>query len=98
MQVSCACPRELASEGLVEEIKALGIEPIVTSLVVRAVYEGHDKGLGEAIVELFCREADHEINVRLNKEEQAKANRKAARKAERAARNAKLHGHNKKRC
>lgn len=93
MRVSCACPVELASEGLVAEIEALGLQPIVTSLVVRAVYEGHDHKLGTAIVEMFSKEAGHEINVQYDKEEQRKADRKAARKAERARRNAKFHGH-----
>lgn len=93
MRVSCACPADLASSTLVERIKTLGLQPIVTSLVVRTVYEGKDKALGEAIVEIYSHEADHDITVFYDKEEQQKSARKAARKAERAARNAKLHGH-----
>lgn len=93
MRVSCACLKKLASDGLVAEIKSLGIPPIVTNQVIRAVYEGHDKSIGEAIVELFCKEAEHEIHVHYDEGEIAKETRKAKRKAERARRNAKLHGH-----
>lgn len=91
MRVSAACPAELATEGLVEEIQALGLQPIVTSIVVRAVYEGPDKGIGEAIVELFSKEANHEITVSYDKEEQRKIERKIQRKYERAKRDAQLH-------
>lgn len=93
MRVSCACPRELASDGLIEEIELLGITPIITTQVVRAVYEGPDKGTGEAIVELFSREAGHEVNVQYNQEEQRRAERKLERKYKRAKANARLHGH-----
>lgn len=96
MRVSCACPLELASDSLVEEIKLLGLQPIVTNIVVRAVYEGPDKGIAEAVVELFSREAGHEITVLRDKDEQRKETRKAARKAERAKRNAKIHGHKRR--
>lgn len=93
MRVSCGCPAATASEGLVDEIKQLGLTPIVTSQVVRAVYEGHNRGTGEAIVQLYEKEIDHDITVFYDKDEQEKSARRAARKAARAAKNAKLHGH-----
>lgn len=93
MRVSCACPREMASDGLVERIIALGLQPIVTSQIVRAVYEGDDRKLGIATVELFRNEVGHEINVQFQGEEERKIERKLARKYERAKRNAELHGH-----
>lgn len=93
MRVSCGCPANMATDTLVERLQTLGLHPIVTSQVIRAVYEGPDRKLGEAIVEIFAHEADHDITVFYDKAEQKKSERRAARKAERAERNAKLHGH-----
>lgn len=93
MRVSCACPAKMATDTLVDRLRTLGLQPIVTSEVIRVVYEGPNKSLGEAIVEMYAHEADHEITVFYDKDEQRKSERRAARKAERAARNAKLHGH-----
>lgn len=93
MRVSCACPRKMATDTLVERLESLGIKPIVTNQVIRAVYEGTDKSLGEAIVEIYAHEADHEINVQYDKAEQQRETRKAMRKAEKAAWNARLHGY-----
>lgn len=93
VRVSCGCPVETASQGLEEEIRLLGLEPIVTNVIIRCVYEGGDRALGEAVVQMFEKERDHDITVFYDKEEQAKSARRAQRKAERAERNAKLHGH-----
>lgn len=93
MRVSAACPAQLASDTLVDKIRVLGIQPIITSQVIRAVYEGPDKSIGEAIVNMYAHEADHEINVQYGKEEQRKMERKLERKYLRAKQNAALHGH-----
>lgn len=95
MRVSCGCPIATARDAdvLINWIKQVGLEPIVTSTIIRCVYEGDDKALGEAIVQMFEVEVGHDITVFYSEEEQRKSARKAARKAERAARNAKLHGH-----
>lgn len=92
MRVSCSCPVDAASHDLIEEIESLGLTPIVTTSVVRVVYEGDNVALGEAVVHLFNREVDHDIVAEYGKSER-KAERKAIRKAERAAYNARLHGH-----
>lgn len=95
MKVSCGCPIDKArdSEALVKWIHSVGLQPIVTNTTIRCVYEGDNKALGEAIVEMFSIEADHDVTVFYDKAEQEKSARKATRKAERAKRNAKLHGH-----
>lgn len=93
MRVSCSCPVDLASETLVTELKDLGLEPIVTNEVVRVVYEGPKRTLGETIVDIFAREANHEITVEYSDAEQRRSARKAMRKAEKAAWNVRLHGH-----
>lgn len=93
MRVSCACPVELATSTLEDNLRALGLQPIVTTEVIRAVYEGPDRSLGEAIVELYAHEADHTITVSYTDAEAKRDLRKQARKEERALRNAKLHGH-----
>lgn len=93
MRVSAACPVDLASPTLVERLQILGLQPIITSQVIRAVYEGDNKSIGEAIVDIYSHEADHEINVQYTQEERRKIERKLNRKYERAKKNAKLHGH-----
>lgn len=93
MRVSCSCPKKLATDTLVDRLRALGLQPIITTEVIRAVYEGDNRGLGEAIVEIYAHEADHDITVFYDKDEQRRSERRALRKAERAAWNAKLHGH-----
>lgn len=93
MRVTCACPADLASSTLVDRLTSMGIEPIITSKVVRAVYDRPDRRLGEAIVELYQHEADHEIEVQYTEAEQRRQNRKTIRKAEKAAWNARLHGY-----
>lgn len=93
MRVSCACPASLASEHLAEELRSLGIQPIITSQVIRAVYDGPDKAVGTAIVNIYLNETDHEINVQYGKDEQRKLERKLERKYHSAVQNARLHGH-----
>lgn len=95
MKVSCACPVDAMSHDLIEEIESLGLTPIVTPKVVRVVYEGDNVALGEAVVNLFERETDHEITAcyDTNARAERRAQRKAIRKAEKAALNARLHGH-----
>lgn len=93
MRVSCGCPKATASPTLIGRLQARGIKPIVTNVIIRAVYEGPDKSIGEFIVETFSQEKDHDVTVFYDEQEQAKSARKATRKAERARRNAKLHGH-----
>lgn len=93
VRVSCGVPRALATDTLVDKLKALGIKPIITSEVIRAVYQGPDRQLGETIVEIFAHEADHDITVFYDKAEQSKSTRRAERKLMKAERNAKHHGH-----
>lgn len=94
MKVSCSCPVDAASHDLIEEVESLGLTPVVTTSVVRVVYEGDNVALGESIVRLFEREIDHEITADYGSSKaERRAERKAVRKAERAAYNARLHGH-----
>lgn len=95
MRVSCGCPIDKARnpEALKKWIHQAGLTPIVTNTIIRCVYEGNNRELGEAIVKMFEVEEDHDITVFYDKAEQARSARKAARKQERAKRNAKLHGH-----
>lgn len=73
MRVSCEAPRETCSESLVEDITILlGKEPIVTPTVVRAVYEGNDVSLGEAIIERFQKEVDYGVVADYEKKELSK--------------------------
>ncbi len=63
MRVSCSAPKATASEGLIPSLEMLGITPIVTNLCIRAVYEGDDCAIGEAIVARFELESEHEMLV-----------------------------------
>lgn len=61
MRCTCAAPRGSCSPELVPKLRELGIEPIVTAHVVRAVYDGPSKRLGKQIVALFEQEPCHDI-------------------------------------
>lgn len=61
MRVSCSVPREGSWIGLPEEIRGIGIEPIITSQVVRAVYEGHDARVGLALAGIFRTQPGSEV-------------------------------------
>lgn len=93
MRVSCGCAKDTATRTLVGWIQQVGLEPIITSTTIRCVYEGTNEALGNAIVDMFSHEANHDITVQYTKEEQAKSARRAERKAARAIMNTKLHGH-----
>lgn len=91
MRVSCACPVQTASCYLFDGLRKLGVQPIITSQVVRAVYEGSEVQKGEAIVRLFEREIGNDINAQYSKEELSRQERRAVRKQERAEQNTRLH-------
>lgn len=93
MRVSCGCPRGATPSELLQWIIEHGLQPTVTDTVIRCVYEGKNRTLGEAIVERFKQEPNHDVTVFYDKDEQDKSARRAERKARRAAKNAKLHGH-----
>lgn len=93
IRVSCGCAVETATQDLVSKLTELGVPPFVSSTTIRTVYEGENHRLGEAIVNLYSYEVDHEITVCYDKEEERKSARRAQRKALAAAKNAKLHGH-----
>lgn len=59
MRLSCEASAKDCTKTLVEDIRALGIEPIITTEVIRAVYEGDDEELGNAIIERFRAEAHY---------------------------------------
>lgn len=61
VRVSCGVPIDKASDQLVSKVKELGIQPIVTCAIIRAVYEGPDEALGRKIVELFKQEDTEDI-------------------------------------
>lgn len=93
MHLSCSCPRYTASPGLLMTLNLLRIQPIRTPEVIRVVYEGPDRELGETIVRLFAAEQDSDITVYYDKNERSKLERRTLRKINRAERNDKLHGH-----
>ncbi len=66
MRVSCSAARSPYEDQLIERIKILGLKPIVTPILVRAVYEGADRALGEKLIDLFEHEPEHDIYVDAN--------------------------------
>lgn len=95
MRVSCASHVDTATEGLVEKLAAMGITPIVTSQVIRVVYEG-DRKVGEQLVDLFGREPDHDVVFYYDKNEQSKSVRREIRR-ERRGKKCKNQGKNRRR-
>lgn len=61
VRVSCGVAIGKASPELVNKIEDLGLQPIVTCVIIRAVYEGPDEALGRKIVGLFKREDTNDI-------------------------------------
>lgn len=79
MRVTCSVSRANASPGLPNKIDALGVPPIITNFVIRAVYDGPDRKLGEAIVDLFAQEKDHDIYVSYSRSEMLADEKRALR-------------------
>lgn len=83
MRISCAVPHELCSANLVTKLKEMGLNPIVTTQIVRVVYEGSDHRLGTQIVLMFENELNHDITVDYCDERQERLeNRRKLKKAE----------------
>lgn len=61
VRTTCAVKVNEASTELVQKLKELGINPIVTSQVVRGVYEGTDEALAKKIVGVFQQEQNPSI-------------------------------------
>lgn len=76
MRLTCEATRSSCSATLADDIRALGKEPIVTDTVVRAVYEGPDLVLGEAIIGRFKMEPHHGIVADYDEKEQRKLHKK----------------------
>lgn len=65
VRVSCSVPADKDSDNLLRRIGQLGITPIVTSQVIRAVYQGPSRVVGEVLMEIFEAERDHEITTNI---------------------------------
>lgn len=61
VRLTCGVAADKASENLPDKLRALGVTPIVTSMVVRAVYEGEDVALATRIKALFENEDTTDI-------------------------------------
>lgn len=83
MQISCAVPREFCSDGLISKLKEMGLDPIITTQIVRVVYEGDDHRLGTQIVLMFENELNHDIVVDYCDERQALRESRRKRKKQR---------------
>lgn len=63
MRLSCSVPTDKASDGFITKVAQCGITPIVTSQVIRAVYEGKNEKLCDGIIALYEAEPEHQITV-----------------------------------
>lgn len=81
MRVSCSAPIQTATDTLVDHIKVLGLHPIVTSEVIRAVYEGDDVSIGEALIDMFSHECDHHITADYRNTQEKREARKASKRS-----------------
>lgn len=81
MRCTCATPRETCSPDLIENLTAIGVPPIVTPHVIRAVYDGPNRNTAQAIIDLFEKESCHDIVVDgLEQNKHTKGKRKKAKK------------------
>lgn len=61
VRLTCGVAASKASPDLPEKIRRVGVEPIITSLVVRAVYEGEDVALATRVKAIFEQEDTTDI-------------------------------------
>lgn len=61
MRISCGADVHTCRDTLERDIRILGLQPIVTSQVVRAVYEGDDEHVVNCLIQLFSSQPDHDI-------------------------------------
>lgn len=61
VRVTCGVAKDKATASLIDELKKIGVKPIVTPYVIRAIYEGDSKALGQKIVELYSKEDTTDI-------------------------------------
>lgn len=98
--VSCAVPIDECSPELLDRVEKLGLTPILTTCVVRTIYEGDDAIIADTLKEIYERERNPDIyyhdttvvSIRESKAARREA-RKAARRERKARENAKLHGY-----
>lgn len=87
MRLSCGTPKATMSNDLLTKLALLGVEPIITNIVVRVVYEGDDLELGKQILAIFKAEIDHDETVFWDnpheEQKQARQERKADRQQKR---------------
>lgn len=77
MQLTCAVPVDKASDDFIAKLGELGITPIVTSVVIRAVYDGDDEKLADKIIALYEKEPYHDIvSIRPEKRDKKKKKRR----------------------
>lgn len=63
MKVVCKAPRKLISSTLISKLRKMEVPPIISEEMVEVTYQGQNHRLGEALVEVFAHEADHDIFV-----------------------------------
>lgn len=63
MKLSASVPAELASDEFMAKLKKMGCDPIITSQVVRVVYEGTRLKFGQKLIKLFESQPHHDITV-----------------------------------
>lgn len=63
MRVSCAVDVDKASATLLQDLIGIGVQPIVTTCVIRAVYEGPEVRIGQRIVNRYELEHHPQITV-----------------------------------
>ena len=83
MRISCAVPREFCSQNLISKLEEMGLDPIITTQIVRVVYEGDDHRLGTQIVLMFENELDHDITVDYCDERESRREARQKRKKQR---------------
>lgn len=71
MKLTASVPTESASDEFVAKLKQTGCTLIITTQVVRVVYEGTRVKFGKKLLKLFEAQPHHEITVFYDKGEKA---------------------------
>lgn len=61
IKVNCSTLSSDDDPKFLEEIEALGVEPIVTGKLIKTTYTGNNSQIAQRLIDLFERRPDHDI-------------------------------------
>lgn len=63
MKLSCSVPKDKCPQSLLDTLALMHVKPIITSQVVRVVYDGDNEALGDVLAFLFEQAGSTDMTV-----------------------------------